>query len=239
MLEKCAGLARIDGPYDRLVRSITEHDAIVSFNWDILLELAFRRQGRQFSYWDEPSGTVLLKPHGSISWFALLDREGLEIDMSTNWGVFANSLTYYMLYLKDPLGSHDLGSSNAMVRHVLSQVPAIIPPIASKRLSVGGDPRDGFVENGHWRMMNRIWAVFTEFIRNAQDLVVVGYSLPGTDAASVAVLKQFARNASEQRSKRLMVVDRSPAVLDRYRRLVHPEAALVSDNFSDFDPASV
>jgi len=228
----------IEGPYDRLVRSLTEHDAIVSFNWDILLELAFRRQGRQFSYWDAPSDTVLLKPHGSISWFALLDREMLSIDLSTNWGVFANHLEYYMLYLKDPLGSRDLGRSNVMVQAALSPVPAIIPPTASKLLSVGGEPRDGFVDSGHWRMMNRLWAVFTEFIRNAQEIIVVGYSLPGTDAASIAVLRQFVRDASEQRSKRLMIVDRSPAVLDRYRRLVHPGAALISDNFSNFDPAS-
>jgi hypothetical protein len=144
-----------------------------------------------------------------------------------------------MLYLKNPLGSRDLGDSNEMVRRALSQIPAIVPPIASKQLSVGGEPRDGWVESGHQRAMNRIWTVFAEFIRNAQELVVIGYSLPGTDAASIAVLKQFATDGKMQQSKKLMIVDPSPQVLQRYRRLVHPNATLVCDDFNNFDPALV
>lgn len=184
LLEKCLSLANATGSYDRLASSITEHDVIVSFNWDVLLEVAFRRQGREVSYWDTPKGTVMLKPHGSINWFALLDRELLAIDTTKNWQVFGDSLTYYMLFLRDPLGSRELGSSSWMVQHALSSTPAIIPPVASKLLSVGGQPREGFVESGHWRTMSRIWTVFGEFVRQAEELVVIGYSLPGTDAAT-------------------------------------------------------
>jgi hypothetical protein len=239
LLAKCSLLAEVTGPYDRLVRSITEQDAIVSFNWDVLLELAFRRNGLEFAYWDEPQGPILLKPHGSINWFALLDREMLSIDQRTNWGVFANRLTYYMLYLRDPLGSRDLGGSSLFAQRALSQIPAIIPPVASRILAVGGKPRDGFVETGHWNAMNRVWAVFSEFIRRAEELVVIGYSLPGSDAASIKVLKQFAREPGAARGKKVMIVDRNPQVLDRYRRLVYPNAILVCDDFDTFDPSSL
>src|SRR5579864_1800597 len=73
MIRKCADVATTVGPYDRLVRSLGKRDAIVSFNWDVLPELAFRRNAVPYFYWRDAGGNVLLKPHGSINWFALLD----------------------------------------------------------------------------------------------------------------------------------------------------------------------
>jgi hypothetical protein len=238
--EKCSDAATKDGPYERLVDSLSERDAIVCFNWDVLPELAFRRNAKPFSYWEEGDGNVLLKPHGSINWFALLDRELLSVDVgSTNWDVFGHNLQYYLLFLKDPLGSKDLGKSSAFVRIALAGVPAIVPPIASKMLSVGGVPRDGFVESGHEGAMRLIWKTFEGFTTTATQLVIIGYSLPGTDAASISVLRNFAPDAAAQRRKKVMIVDTNPAVVDRYRRLVHPDAKLICDDFSSFDPASV
>jgi len=235
LLQKCHSLANQEGPYDRLVSSLTEDDAVVSFNWDVLLELAFKRNGKGFCYWDNSDGvTVLLKPHGSINWFALLDRELLVVDTGGNWAVFGNHLTYYLLFLRDPLGSRYLGKS--MVDHALASVPAIVPPIASKTLAVGGLARDGFVSSGHERAMVRIWTIFGEFVRNATEMVVIGYSLPGTDGASIAILKNFVPDTTFHSTKKLMVVDRDPQVLKRYQRLVHPNAILVSPDFEKFDP---
>jgi hypothetical protein len=80
--EKCLAVADERGPYDRLVASLNERTAIVSFNWDVLIETAFLRADRAFRYLPtikSPIGTVLLKPHGSINWFALLDRELLYV----------------------------------------------------------------------------------------------------------------------------------------------------------------
>jgi hypothetical protein len=152
MNRKCADVEAKVGPYDRLVRSLGKRDAIVSFNWDVLLELAFRRNAIRYFYWHDSGANTLLKPHGSINWFALLDRELLSIDIgATNWDVFGHDLQYYSLFLKDPLGSQDLGKSSAFVEGSLSRIPAIVPPVASKMLSVGGMPSDGFVAGGHER----------------------------------------------------------------------------------------
>ena len=65
ILDRCRLVAEQTGPYDSLVRSLSIRSAVVSFNWDVLLECAFIRAGRPFAYlpteYSEGS-TVLLKP---------------------------------------------------------------------------------------------------------------------------------------------------------------------------------
>jgi hypothetical protein len=76
-----------EGPFDRLAQRLTERTLVVSFNWDVLLESALQRAGREYAYLptERSSGAVpLLKPHGSINWFALLDREMLSIAADSN-----------------------------------------------------------------------------------------------------------------------------------------------------------
>ena len=235
-LYHCDIMKKIEGPYDHLICSLASDEAIVSFNWDILIELAFKRNSRDFSYWDEnEKSTVLLKPHGSINWFALLDRELLSVDLNKNWQIFGNNLSYYMLFLKDPLGSRDLGKSSPFLKASLATIPAIVPPMASKVLSVGGRPRDGFVQSGHERTMRKIWNLFRKFIIEATELIVIGYSLPGTDAASIAILKQFGRSEN----KKIIIIDKDQQILKRYQRLVHPNATIISDDFKKFKPEKI
>jgi hypothetical protein len=250
---KCASVATKEGPYDRLVRTLGEGEAIVSFNWDVLPEIAFNRNHREFAYiedWrddypgelphpDYSNLTFLLKPHGSINWYALLDWELLILDAATNWRTIGKSLANYMLYLLDPLGSKDVGQSSYFLSSAIAPVPAIVPPHAAKLLSVGGYPSDGFVDSGHERVMTKTWAMFREFVSSAEELVIIGYSLPGTDAASIFVLKQFAPTAALQRRKSVAIVDVNPEVVQRYRRLVHPSASLVCADFDSFNSTSL
>jgi len=127
MRDKCSKVAGRVGPYDRLVRSLGKRDAVVSFNWDVLLELAFRRNAIPYFYWHQSGGRALLKPHGSINWFALLDREMLSVDVATTtWDVFGHDLTYYLLFLKDPLGSRGLGKSSSLVNAALARVAFVL-----------------------------------------------------------------------------------------------------------------
>jgi hypothetical protein len=242
IIHKCKIAEGIDGPYDRLVKSLTEEDAIVSFNWDVLIELSFRRIGRKFDYLqtdDKEGSTIFLKPHGSINWFALLDRELLAVDLKSNWDVLGHNLSYYMMFLKDPLASRDVGDSSPFVASALSRVPAIVPPVASKMLSVGGVPRDGFVGGGHEKLMKEIWRLFYEIVQGSTEIVIIGYSLSGTDAASIEVLKRCVKDGNGCMKKRVMIVDKNPEVLERYKYLVHPGANLVCDDFNDFNPEAI
>jgi hypothetical protein len=225
------------GPYDRLVASLDERAAIISFNWDVLPEIALSRAGRVFRYLPTARssvGTVLLKPHGSINWFALLDRELLLVAGDSNLGVFGDDLSYYLLYITEPLAAVELGRST--VEYALAKVPAIVPPSASKLLSVGGVPRDDWVEAGHARAMRDIWYTFRLMLDQASELVIIGYSLPGTDASSIALLKSYASGSSLSKPKRVRLVDPNQAVAERYQALLGSRVEIVCPDFDSFDP---
>jgi len=241
--EKCILVADQETPYDRLVRSLKDGSTIVSFNWDVLLEHAFYRAKRAFSYLpgkNSPAGSsIILKPHGSINWFALLDRELLALDLSGNLDALGGDLTYYMLYLKEPLGQINLGQSSPFLKDALSPVPAIVPPSATKVLSVGGEPRDGWVQAGHDRVMKRTWSTFKTALDNAEELVVIGYSLPGTDAASIELFKHFAVEQGKVRKRRVLLVEPNGKIRERYKTLLGIDVRVVCRDFGKFDLDSI
>ena len=233
--EKCASVKNQLGPYDQFVASLEQNATIVSFNWDVLLELSVLKAGKSFHYLPtdvSDSYTLILKPHGSINWFALLDRELLMKDTKSNVDTIGQSLRYYLLYLKDPLGPVEMGSSSPFAKSALSKVPAIVPPSSAKLLEVGGETRDGFVDHGHSEALREVWKEFYERVRIADEIVVVGYSLPGPDAASIEVLKAF---YDQSRPQRISIIDKNEGILARYRNIVHPDTAFVGADFEVFD----
>jgi len=236
--EKCTSVQDQLGPYDRFVENLESNATIISFNWDVLLELALLKARKPFCYLPADaadSHTLLLKPHGSINWFALLDRELLAIDTTSNVKVIGCDLRYYLLFLKDPLGPVEMGLSSPFAKSAISKVPAIVPPSSAKLLDVGGETHDDFVDHGHYEALCEVWKQFYERVTVAEELIVVGYSLPGTDAASIEVLKAF---FDHSRRQRVSIIDKDPNILDRYRNIVHSEAMLVGEDFGRFDWAT-
>ena len=238
VLDRCRRVAHQSGPFDALVKTLDSRSVIVSFNWDVLLELAVLRAGREYSYLPlglTRDGVLLLKPHGSINWFALLDRELLSIDKRSNLWVIGSNIGSYMCYKISPLDPVDF--SRTSVEHVLSRTPAIVPPSAIRVLDVGGLPRDGFVAHGHDLTMQATWLTVAQAIGRARQLVVIGYSLPGTDGATIELLKFFSRQAAK--SPEVLVVDPNPAVIERYRVILDVEVSQVGTYFADFDPTTL
>lgn len=238
--DKCLQGSKREGPFDALVQGLTERTMVVSFNWDVLLELALQRAGREYTYLptERSAGAIpLLKPHGSINWFALLDRELLLLADDSNLACFGDDLSHYLLYLKDPLAQIEFGESSPFLQSALARVPTIVLPAASKPLAVGGAPRDGWVEGGHVRAIQATWNAFKIGLDQARDLVVIGYSLPGTDAASIELLKHFAGDGLT--SKRLVLVDPQASVADRYRRLLNVRVDVACADFKNFRPEAL
>ena len=238
VLDRCKRVADKIGPFDALVRAVDSRSVIVSFNWDVLLELAVVRAGREYAYLPpglRGDGVLLLKPHGSINWFALLDRELLTVDVRSNLWVIGPSIGSYMCYKKSPLDPVDF--SKTSVEHSLSRTPAIVPPSASRVLDVGGMPRDGFVAHGHDLTMQATWLTVAQAMGRARQLVVIGYSLPGTDGATIELLKLCSSQGAKK--PEFLIVDPNPAVIDRYRAILGVEVARVGTDFADFDPATL
>ena len=230
--ERSMAAAGTSGPYDVIVKSLTDGDAIVSFNWDPLIEIALARAGRKFSYLqDSPKEgiTLLLKPHGSITWFALLEHELLTIDLDAGVGIVGDNLQYYMLHLKDPLAEPALGNSSYFAHKSIAPLPAIVPPGCDRSISVG-NARSSAVRGGHAGLMHETWAVFRSSVTSAEDIITIGYSLPGTDAAALETLKPY-----RERGKRLWVIDRNPRVVERYQRHVCETATQLCARAEELD----
>ena len=137
-----------------------------------------------------------------------------------------------MLYLRDPLAPVEMGSSSPFAKTAISKLPAIIPPSSAKLLDVGGETHDGFVDHGHRAALCEVWKEFHQRIVVAEELVVIGYSLPCSDAASIEVLKTF---FGGPKRRRVSIIDIDRHVLARYREIVHQNSTLVGEDFGSFD----
>jgi hypothetical protein len=80
---------------------------------------------------------------------------------------------------------------------------------------------------------NTSTSTFYEHVRSVEELVVVGYSLPGTDASSIEVLKEFSRHTA---GRKVFIIDiDQEAILLRYRNIVHPGSEIAREDFGKFD----
>jgi hypothetical protein len=162
----------------------------------------------------------------------------LLLAADSNLSCFGDELSNYLLFVKDPLAPIQFGQSSPFLKSSLARVPAIVLPAASKILSVGGEPRDGFVELGHFRAMQAIWSAFKAALDQARDVVVIGYSLPGTDATSTELLKHFGAGP-QAASKRVLLVEPNPQVADRYRTILGVRVEIACTDFQDFRPEAL
>jgi hypothetical protein len=160
----------------------------------------------------------------------------LSIGPASNLGVIGNDLANYLCYTQEPLNDVDFTVCTATVKAALSPVPAIVPPATSKILSVGGIPRDGFVKERHDRVMRAIWATIITAMKRAREVIIIGYSLPGTDAAAIEALKCFAGSAAQPSRKKLMLVEPCPDIAERYRTVIGMRPHVIARDFRDFEP---
>jgi hypothetical protein len=160
--------------YDRLVGQLGNNDAIISLNYDTLLDSALVRQGwsprrgyrlgggKSKVEWGPVDGAVrlanspipLLKLHGSLNWFVRGSYSSLS-------KIFSSKPVRVSAPRQNEIGNH---------------MRQIVPPIYGK-----------IFEHGHWR---RLWTDAFEQLSKADLLVVIGCSLVETDFHLRALLSR-------------------------------------------------
>jgi hypothetical protein len=182
LCEQVDGTRKADGL--SVVRSFVQrvHDeqsAIVCFNWDLLVEVAAQDIGMEIAYQKAPikDGIYVAKPHGSLGLAELPEQEYKENkgainvlprDMKIEW---RHKQTHTLVLriqnpTNDPKGTvHTFG-------------PIVVPPTARKTYQ------------SPW--INSQWHLALDMVRNADEVVIIGYSLPITDIRP-RLLLQFAR----------------------------------------------
>jgi hypothetical protein len=146
-----------------------ENAAIISFNWDLILdELLFGTELSALSYgFSAPtsSGAVLLKPHGSLNWFE--EKEGQHIKGEKRIKVFdakGSDSVYAFREFRAPRSA--VGRTYA---------PLIVPPV--------------YLKNFNKPVFEAVWKKCTSVLGTATEVVFLGYSMPSADLHAQFILR--------------------------------------------------
>ena len=214
----------IDDCYEELISRTTSNDIFITFNWDTLLDRAlynntnwcpddgygFIFDGMLDGNWREPekskSERTLLKLHGSTNWFGAYitrhfqtgerayaadnksaNKKWCLVDGRSHFSAYKNrwrpgyDIFSYFFPPNDPISNRPL-------------MPIIVPPQEQK----------DFAENAD--IFNPIWSSAYSALKEADKLIVCGYSFPETDGHAFSLLDEFVKGGG----KEITVIDPYP-----------------------------
>jgi hypothetical protein len=169
------------GPFTERLRS--ENAAIVSFNWDLVLDQQLfgdRLGARSYGLEEElGDGPVLLKPHGSLNWYSTPDVQKVTADKRVEIfpatdGEEAVELFLYPRQIDSKVGRR--------------YTPLIIPPTYLKDFSRP--------------IFRRLWNQCTDLLSTPRKLIFLGYSLPAEDLHAQFIFRCGFHNQVEGRLRR-------------------------------------
>jgi hypothetical protein len=170
--------------YEGLARLLCPGDTVITFNYDLGIERALRTAGlwsveRGYGFLinndTHPSAVEVLKLHGSTNWRALAfgGRTGFFV---ANWNSLGDRPVLFFRSDLDYLGYQDFVDPLCSGIEKAVNLPAMILPALPKLFyfatSFGQEWKDFW--DGLWNRAKRA-------IKCADELVIIGYSLPATD----------------------------------------------------------
>ncbi|MBZ5574743.1 MAG: SIR2 family protein [Acidobacteriia bacterium] len=197
--------------YDRfasLVKNLTSsgHEvAVLTFNYDLGLDFAFQKRQIEYQNALEGSGhsarTTLLKLHGSLNWAQCPKCKKITVKRLTNAEIFDIQGNVGRLRPSRLIGAIHCHEADR-------EEPFIVPPTWNK--------------SEHYAAISPIWRQAAQKLDEAENIFIIGYSLPDTD--------QFFRylyalgTMGPSRIQRLYVFNPDRAVNERYQNLLGPLA---------------
>ena len=162
----------------KLANSLGQRDAVISFNYDLLMDNALRQSGKltDSGYflpfhkvlsdqgWESPQNKIsevsMLKLHGSLNWLHCSYCNSYLSTRSEKMGSW-----YYLKPKNCPI----CGQSN----HYLERV--IVPPLLAKDYSM--------------HPLKYLWNQAISRVSISREIVIIGYSFPPTDFGTEALLR--------------------------------------------------
>lgn len=176
---------------------------IITFNYDELLdkhllakysaqELYFDRidlgpKAKRSNKYPDP---ILIKLHGSVNWRC--SKQDLTAIVN---GKTSEDAEYNI----DEIWSSDKGTPSPEE----DASPLIIPPLPQKPIT-------------QIRIFCYLWTKAYEYLHEAKDLVICGYSLPETDRLAHSMFANF----SNKKLRTITVIDPNPAIMAKWRNLL-------------------
>ena len=184
---------------------IDAYEAVISFNWDLLLETAATDLGKQVCYQgDDSQALQLAKPHGSLN---LTDSTREEYDA-------AMTMSEVREHRLDKQIAYDKGAPRIVVRAHDPREAYAAQTWAKERLIV--EPNVNKRYDNHWIRLQ--WKRAANMLRDVEEITVIGFSLPDTDHRPRELLKGARENGTP--TPKLILVDPNAELLvEHYRKL--------------------
>jgi hypothetical protein len=173
---KIPWLSKIIGDFRR------ENAAIVSFNWDLLLDQRLfgdRLDSNSYGLSEGPgTGPALLKPHGSLNWYE-----------TTQIHKVADQKRVKIFHHEQPAECIYAFLPPREIRSKLGKryTPLIVPPT--------------YLKDFARPIFRRLWSRCTEVLSTPRRLVFLGYSLPAADSHAQFIFRCRFHNQLEGRLK--------------------------------------
>jgi hypothetical protein len=218
-------------PYDefiKLIGSLTQHRVVSSsilsqvnvtvmtFNYDLALDFGFHCNQLAVDYClseSHPDGRTfsLLKLHGSLNWSRCANPNcsvinAVPVGRLLEGNPWVDPYGRGIGEVKLPLSTRLPHCTSCGTSSVPE--PLIIPPTWNK--------------TQHYAEIRNVWSVAARHLSEAENIVVIGYSLPDTDHFFRYLYALGSVGAT--RLKRFLIFNPDPSVKDRFARLLGPVA---------------
>lgn len=168
--------------YDRLAGKLGQDDAIISLNYDTLLDSALVRRG-----WNPKRGYFLGGDTKKVEWQPAVHNPNalisnvvlLKLHGSVNWFVRARHTEIYKVFESKPVRV-----SGPRRNEIAGHIRQIVPPMYGKIFG-----------HGHWRTL---WTKAFQELCSADVLVVIGCSLIDTDFHLRALLSRVVKYRKQE-----------------------------------------
>lgn len=193
-----------EGTLVDVLRKLSIGDAVVSMNYDVLVEEIAHRCGIELVLADPRNrrpvgaGIILAKPHGSVSWRQWVPEQGRRVRLED--------------VAMAPAEVGPAAGGGTCQPLVVGPVP-FKSDILSPEIMVRGDTPDAYAVLAHqWREACRA-------LQQADEVVVVGYGFPAEDLYARFLFQEARRAAANQRC--------AVTLYERPERRVEVSAAII------------
>lgn len=228
-------------PIKQWACAVRDTDTVVTFNYDTLVERAFQELGRSWNHGFElenGAGVTVFKLHGSVDWIVADRTEAFsQLDLLFD-KPNANRTNVRTGHVED-----DCRLRRCRDR---AQLREWITGRAIQKLPPGAWPRTpGMAGLGAYKELHRVpglgptWVRAMRAVRDAERLVVVGFSISDFDTMARLQLSYVARTRHEERRPLPVIVidpaaDCSPFQA-RFTRVFHDEVRFVRKSHEQFN----
>jgi hypothetical protein len=195
--------------------------AVISFNYDIAADMAMYRTNLGPDYiigeqpnWETPRLALipLLKLHGSLNWATVKETRKIQpLHLSEYFQQHKYSYSGYGQSETDvPIGSRLFGHFKCVKRIAVVPEPVIVPPSWNKA--------------DYHSALSDVWASAATHLSEAEQIFIIGYSLPETDSFFRHLYALGSVGAAPLRRIAVFNPDTSGATDKRFQALLGPGA---------------